>query len=75
LVFHPALLLYKPPHASMAMPAPRTPIRRPDWAIRARAPLVGRVVGGPVLPGEVVATTVEVEVLLMVGTTTTVVLG
>jgi hypothetical protein len=45
----------------MAMPAPRTPIRRPDLAKRAPAPLVGTVEGAePVVVG---MTTTEVEVL------------
>lgn len=55
------------------MPAPSTPINRPDCAIRTRAPLVGTV-DAPVLVEEAVAMTTDVEVLLVVGTIT-VVLG
>lgn len=55
------------------MPAPSTPISRPDCAMTARAPLVGTV-EAPVFVDEAVAMTTEVEVLLVVGTMT-VVLG
>lgn len=55
----------------MAMPAPRTPSSRPDWAIRAPAPLVGTVVG-PDLVADVVAMTTEVEVDRVVGMMTVV---
>jgi hypothetical protein len=55
------------------MPAPRTPISRPDRAIRAPAPLV-EIVDAVGLEEEVVAMTVETEVLLL-GVTMTVVLG
>jgi hypothetical protein len=45
----------------MAIPAPRTPIRRPDLAKRAPAPLVGTVEGAE--PAVVGMMTTEVEVL------------
>lgn len=57
------------------MPAPRTPISRPDCAIRARAPLVGTVDAPVVLvvaedaeedSAVEVARTTEVEVLFLV---------
>lgn len=46
------------------MPAPRTPIKSPDWAIRAPAPLVGTVVALDL--AVVVGMTAAVEVVFVV---------